>query len=562
MNIKKLSLFLLLITFTICFFISNSTLYAAPAETPASDFDYYIDEDAGTVTIERYNGYDMEVIVPARIDGYPVTVIGRYAFDYNEDIMYIILPDTIKEIHYAAFSDCTSLMSITLPDGLITIEEYAFKGTTLLDTVHLPNTLKQLGDYAFYYSGITEISIPESITVINEGVFSECANLTKVTLPSSLIRINESAFRGCSTLQSIEIPDSVRIIEGYAFSRTAISTIDLPTNSFYKSVSNDLFNSCEQLNEIIIPENVTTIDDGAFSFCSSLTKVTIPSTVKIIGEYAFSYCSSLEEITIPEGTTTIKTYAFYDCSMLSKVYLPKSLTNIGENAFIKTDRLVLYVWENSYSKTYAMKNALYFELLDEAQDKKIIEVFTLPDVTVPYNTPFSNIINLPSKVTVKLEDSTTLDLNVSWLSSNYNQLVSGNYYLEGVIELTKGVVNTDNKRASIKIIVQSGPPVNYHVWSDVRNVNIPNYSWNIKFNKPVDSNTVNNSRIYIKDEQGNVYTNINLVVNSDVITLNNYGAFEKNKLYFLYIEQGIRSLDGKSLQQPIKMPFMYKVIIV
>lgn len=560
-NIKKLSLLFLLLTLTISLFYFNSTVYAAE-ETPASDFDYYVDDETGTVKIERYNGHDMEVVVPAYIEGHPVTIIGDYAFEYNKHIMEIVLPNTIKEIKYAAFTNCTNLMSINLPEGLTTIEEYAFDETILLDSITLPNTLTKLGDYAFRNSGITKVTIPESITVINTGAFSECASLTEVTLPNNLNRIGEYAFSGCSVLQSINIPNSVRLIEDYAFARTAISTISLPNNSYYKSISNNLFNSCDQLKSIIIPEGVTTIGDWAFYYCSSLSEVTIPSTVKIIGEDAFSYCGSLVEITIPEGTTTIKDNAFYDCIRLAKVYLPKSVSIIGKDAFAGSDHLVLYVWENSYAKTYAMQNNLHFELRDAAQDKKIIEVYTLPDVTVPYNTPFSNITNLPTKVTVKLEDNTPIDLNITWLSSNYNQLVSGIYHLEGILELRKGVINPDNKRATINIIVQDGPPVNYHIWSDVRNVSTPNYSWKIKFNKPIDPNTVNSSKVYIKDEQGNVYTNINLTVNSDVITLNNTGAFEKNRLYYLYIEQGIKSLDGKNLQQPIKMPFMYKVVIV
>lgn len=553
MNIKKISLFFVVFALSISLLSFSSTAFA---ETPASDFDYEIDYDNGTVTITYYSGDDIEVVVPTYIEEYPVTIIGFDAFWGNESLMHVTLPNTIKEIQNSAFGYCKNLMSIYLPSGLTTIGSYAFNNTTLLQSITLPSTLTKLDYGAFEWSGITEITIPKSISVINDGVFSNCANLTKVTLPDNLARIGNFAFQDCTSLQAISIPDSVAVIGESAFSTTALTSIILPSN--IKSFSNGLFFNCEQLKEIDVPEGVTSIGDNAFASCISLSKITIPSTVKTIGSSAFYNCDSLVEINIPEGTTIIKELAFWECDMLSKVYLPKSITSIGVEAFKQTDYLVLYVWENSYAKTYAMQNGLHYELLDAAQDKNIIEVYSLPDISVSYNTPFSNIYNLPKDVTVKLEDNTTLKLNVTWLSSNYNPLVSGNYYLEGILTLTKGVINTDNKTARIKITVQPGPPVNYHIWSDVKYINTANYTWKIEFNKSLNPNTINKSNVYIKDALDNVYTFINPTVNSNIISVNNNGQFEKDKLYYLYIEQGIKSLDGKTIQQPIKMPFMYK----
>lgn len=67
------------------------------------------------------------------------------------------------------------------------------------------------------------------------------------------------------------------------------------------------------LNEVVIPEGVTHLDNGAFAFCCSLTSITIPDSVTSIGEYAFYDCDALKRITIPKSVMSIKYSAFAGC---------------------------------------------------------------------------------------------------------------------------------------------------------------------------------------------------------------------------------------------------------
>lgn len=75
-----------------------------------------------------------------------------------------------------------------------------------------------INDYAFCVSGLTSVTIPNSVTSIRQGAFRDCTDLTSVTIPGSVTRIGKYAFYGCSGLTSVTIPNSVRLIGESAFS--------------------------------------------------------------------------------------------------------------------------------------------------------------------------------------------------------------------------------------------------------------------------------------------------------------------------------------------------------
>ena len=139
-----------------------------------------IQED-GTVKITKYCGNDTSFVIPAEIDGKPVTSI--------------TIPDSVKYIEMGAFASCTSLTDIVLPASLITIDTEAFRNCTSLTSVTIPDGVTDIGSYAFAScSALTKISLPDSVVVIGDRAFFDCPLLKSVTVPASVTDIGEYAF--------------------------------------------------------------------------------------------------------------------------------------------------------------------------------------------------------------------------------------------------------------------------------------------------------------------------------------------------------------------------------
>ncbi len=166
-----------------------------------------------------------------------------------------------------------------------------------------------IGNKAFFNSQLTSITIPDSVTTIEESAFSHNSQLTSVTLGNSVTTIGGWAFYS-NQLTSIIIPKSVTTIEYFAF-------------------------ASNQLTSIIIPNSVTTIGSNVF-YLNQLTSIIIPDSITIIGGHAFAN-NRLTSITIPNSVTTIGDFAFegnppIDASKLNipaQFKTPTELSRIG-----------------------------------------------------------------------------------------------------------------------------------------------------------------------------------------------------------------------------------------
>ena len=147
-----------------------------------------------------------------------------------------------------------------------------------------------------YTGTASSVTIPSSLdghTVTYVSGFVGNHTLTNVTIPNTVTVIGTSAFAANTSLTSVEIPNSVTVIG---------------ESAFYNNAS---------LASVKIPNSVTVISRCAFEKCTALKNVTVPSSVTSIGDYAFSDCSSLESITILSPNAEIGDQAFGEGHVLS-----------------------------------------------------------------------------------------------------------------------------------------------------------------------------------------------------------------------------------------------------
>jgi len=116
-----------------------------------------------------------------------VTSIGSNAFDYNDLLQRVILPEGVDTINSGAFCDCSALESINIPSSVTMIGNWAFRGCARLDGLILPAGLQDLGMDVFEdCTSLTSMNIPNGITYISRNLFRDCSSLERVVIGSGV----------------------------------------------------------------------------------------------------------------------------------------------------------------------------------------------------------------------------------------------------------------------------------------------------------------------------------------------------------------------------------------
>ena len=368
--------------------LSALALVLHPSFALRAQLTYTTNDNA--ITITGFTGIAGDLTIPESIGRLPVRVIGVEAFNKRDDLVSVVIPNTVRDIQDFAFDNCTnlvqvtlgsgvtnigvaafsvswSLKSITFHEGLVRIGPGAFSFSSVTNVV-VPNSVTSLGDGAFSDSGVLSATIGNGVTQIGNGLFSYAFGLGTVTIGSSVTNIGDSAFSQCYSLSDIVIPDSVTRIEANAFQEctglismvigrglTSIGngvinafpnlaniTVDA-ANPAFGSMGGVLFNKAK--TELIlypatrpydsysIPDSVTSIRSNAFLFNYRLTNLFIGNHVTNIGERAFALCTGISSVAIPDSVSVIGNDSFDQCTGMTNLTFGHGATIIGSSAF-------------------------------------------------------------------------------------------------------------------------------------------------------------------------------------------------------------------------------------
>lgn len=258
--------------------------------------------------------------------------------------------------------------SLTLPESLTSIGDETFAGMSKLRSIVIPNSVTAIGYSAFEDdTALESVRLSTSCPYLPKYMFSGCSGLKIITIPAVVNKMGDKMFTNCTSLNTVIFDDASDIIDmGYGsseennglFRDCPIETLylgrrlsyntEVPSRSpFYsiaelknltlgkylKVVDKYMFSYCTGLENVYVPDNITSINMWGFRGCSALKSVRFSENLSQIGDYGFSECASLDNVTFPASMTSTSDNSFSNCSSLRNLDLGKNLLVIGPSAF-------------------------------------------------------------------------------------------------------------------------------------------------------------------------------------------------------------------------------------
>lgn len=329
--------------------------YDRLSEAEENDYDINL---LGYIT--GYYGTKEELIVPEIIKGKTVKGIASGAFEDNEYVKVVVLPDTVEDINLNAFRNCKKLESVS-GEFVETLGIRSFSECKNLVSVNFPN-LTFISEYAFADSSIKNIDMP-NVTDMGTNVFNGCSNLEMVSLPA-IETVSIGAFRNCTSLTNVDLSSATKI-SANAFRNSGLETIQLDG---IEEIGNYAFADSPKLKGANLPK-VTSMGLSAFQNDTSLIAVLLPS-LEELNSSVFQSCSSLKTLYLTSVKNIVKN-AFAGSSIeylrLDSVEtiksLPNNLNTLMVSSTLKeisvsalaTD-LTVYGYEGTYAEKFAKDN--------------------------------------------------------------------------------------------------------------------------------------------------------------------------------------------------------------
>lgn len=286
--------------------------------------------------------------------------IAKEAFKNNEKLTTVRLPSTLMAIEENAFLNCHRLVEIYNLSSLDIqagndengmVAKYALGIYTSNDT---PSAIKLINeDFVFFenekimvlvnYIGedrVVNLPIVDREYKIGANAFRDNKQIFQIYIPSCVTHVSNGAFSGATNLYRVNL-NSIDYFLKITFVSSPleygasiyVGGKCLKSVTITRDILRGAFKNCTSIEEVILAEGVSRIEDEAFRNCANLERVIMANTVVEIGSYAFADCNSLRELELSPSIREIPEGCFTECDFLRKIVIPKSVLKIKKRAF-------------------------------------------------------------------------------------------------------------------------------------------------------------------------------------------------------------------------------------
>lgn len=309
-----------------------------------------------------------------------LTSIGESAFTDCSALEELVIPEGVTSIPKNMALNTTSLKTLVLPSTVTTIGETAFKFSNLSNGIVIPEGCTTIVKYAFRSTNATKITLPSTLETVGQGAFAYSDYIIDIYSKSPVI--GKEMFYTCPTIETVILENTITIAD-YAFNNpsggtTNISTLVLPEGLTSIGVYAFTRNA---LTEIVLPSTLTTIGQNVFAGSLSLKRVVVLGTT--MGTSMFQGCSNLNELVLTENITTMNSQCIGSTSSSFTTYYTGTdydrISTLGLAAGadrFSTSKTTYCTYEDYLKQNYTKKTCLFvydINLCEVAFDSNHIE---------------------------------------------------------------------------------------------------------------------------------------------------------------------------------------------
>ena len=340
--LKKIAivLFMILLVVGLC-----SNVQAADKHTATSSingvtatWEYELNDSNEVVYLVCKNPTDLsgKLVIPSSIDGKPVRSLGYHAFENATGLTSIEVPASLTDdCSGFPFEGCSNITEVKFEDGIQKIPGNICGDLTGITEVTMPNSVTDVGFSAFDgCSNLANINWSENINHLGLNAFQDCKSLTRLEIPKSLYKsCGNHPFEGCSNITEVKFEDGIPEIPGFICEDlTGITEVTIPDSA--KEIGGYAFDGCTKLANVDFGNGVEILHINAFQDCTSLTSLKFPKSLsRDCGNHPFEGCSNITKVEFEDGITQIPSFICEDLTGLTDFNIPDSVTRIGGYAF-------------------------------------------------------------------------------------------------------------------------------------------------------------------------------------------------------------------------------------